>query len=75
MQEMGVKIQNGGPHLLVLYWRAGGIHVVKDNGGSGWLRWLLKQGGVTLATQNRYNRCALGLFCARRDYSPPIQGA
>jgi hypothetical protein len=29
IQEMGVKTQNGGPHLPVLYfWRAGGIHVV-----------------------------------------------
>jgi hypothetical protein len=43
MQEMVATTQNGGPHLLVLYWRAGEIH------GSGWLRWLLKQGGVILA--------------------------
>jgi hypothetical protein len=46
-QEKGAKTQNGGPQLLVLYWRAGGIHVVKDN-ESGWLRWLTKQGGATL---------------------------
>jgi hypothetical protein len=26
----GIKTQNDGPHLLVLYWRAGEIHVVKD---------------------------------------------
>jgi hypothetical protein len=38
MQEMGVKTQNHGTYLLVLYsWRAGRIHVVKDN-GSEWLR-------------------------------------
>jgi hypothetical protein len=37
MQEMGVKSQNGGPHLLVLYFqRAGRMQVVKDN-GFGWL--------------------------------------
>jgi hypothetical protein len=24
MQEMGAETQNGGPQLLVLYWRAGG---------------------------------------------------
>jgi hypothetical protein len=46
-QEMGVETQNGGHYLLALYWRAGGIHMVKDN-GSGWLRWLLKQGRVIL---------------------------
>jgi hypothetical protein len=40
MQEMGANIQNGGPQLLVLHWRAGGIHVVKDNGFR-WLRWLI----------------------------------
>jgi hypothetical protein len=28
----GAKAQNGGPQLLVLYWRAGEIHMVKDNG-------------------------------------------
>jgi hypothetical protein len=28
---MGAKTQNGGPQLLVFYWRGGGIHVVKDN--------------------------------------------
>jgi hypothetical protein len=34
IQEMGVKPQNGAPsHLLVLYfWRAGGIYVVKFMG-------------------------------------------
>jgi hypothetical protein len=32
MQEMGAKTQNGGPHLLVLYWRAGGTHMAKDSG-------------------------------------------
>jgi hypothetical protein len=42
-QEMGARTQNGGPHLQVLYWRAGGIHVVKNN-GTGWLSWLLKAG-------------------------------
>jgi hypothetical protein len=47
MQEMGAKIQNGGPHPLVLYWRVGGIHMIKGD-GSGWLRWLLKQGRVIL---------------------------
>jgi hypothetical protein len=40
---MGAKTQNGGPQLLVLYWRAGGIHMVKDN-VSGWLRWLTERG-------------------------------
>jgi hypothetical protein len=50
MQEMGAETQNGDPHLLVLYWRAGGTHVVKDK-GSGWLRWLLTQGRVFLPTQ------------------------
>jgi hypothetical protein len=43
MQEMEAKTQNGGPHLLVLYWRAGGITWSKDN-GSGWLRQLVKTG-------------------------------
>jgi hypothetical protein len=47
MQEMRAKSQNGSPHLLVLYWRAEGILVVKGH-GSLWLRWLLKQGGVIL---------------------------
>jgi hypothetical protein len=45
--DMGAKTQNGGSQLLVLYWRAGEIHMVKDK-GAGWLRWLLKQGGVTV---------------------------
>jgi hypothetical protein len=68
MQEMGAKTQRGGPHLLVLYWRAGGTFVVKGN-GSGWMRWLLKQEGsssqITLKiTPISYpnhgdNRCAL----------------
>jgi hypothetical protein len=72
-QEMGGKTQNGGPHLLVLYWRAGEIHVVKDN-GSGWLRWLLTQGGVILThPKHRDSRCALELPSTRYDYSPPIQ--
>jgi hypothetical protein len=57
MQEMGVKTQNGGPHFLILYWRVGGIHLVKDN-GSGCQRLLLKQGGIILAYPNhRDNRC------------------
>jgi hypothetical protein len=43
--EMRANVQNGGPHLLILYSRPGGIHIVKDN-GCGWWRWLLKQGGV-----------------------------
>jgi hypothetical protein len=30
MQEMGAKTQNGSPHLLALYWRAGVIHVTDD---------------------------------------------
>jgi hypothetical protein len=47
---MGAKTQNGGPHLLVLSCRAGGVLVVKDNGYE-WSRWLLKQGGVILPTQ------------------------
>jgi hypothetical protein len=38
-QEMGAKTQDGG--LLDLYWRPGGIYLVKDN-GSGWLKWLTK---------------------------------
>jgi hypothetical protein len=59
MQEMGAEAQRW-PYLLVLNWRAGGTHVVTDN-GSGWLRWLLRQEGVILAHQNRDNRCALGL--------------
>jgi hypothetical protein len=37
MWEMGAKTQNGGPQLLVLLWRGGGVHMVKDN-GSGQLR-------------------------------------
>jgi hypothetical protein len=42
-QEKGSKdLKNGAPYLLILYWRAGGIYVVKGY-GSGWLRWLLKQ--------------------------------
>jgi hypothetical protein len=45
MQEMRSKTPNGGRHLLVLYVRAEIIYMVKNN-GSGWLRWLLKQGGV-----------------------------
>jgi hypothetical protein len=49
MQEMGAETQNGGPHLLVLYWRAGGITWPNIMNGSGWLRWLLKQGRVILA--------------------------
>jgi hypothetical protein len=40
---MGTKTQNGGLQLLVLSWRAGGIHEVKDN-GSGGLKWLTKRG-------------------------------
>jgi hypothetical protein len=46
---MGAKTQNGGPHLLVLYWRAGGNTpwskimglvaeiAVKTRGGPSWL--------------------------------------
>jgi hypothetical protein len=45
-EEMEAKTQNDGSQLLVVYWRAGGIHVVKDN-GSGWGDMLTKQGGVT----------------------------
>jgi hypothetical protein len=38
--------------------RAGGTHVVKDD-GSVWLRWLLKQRGIILAHPNHMdNRCA-----------------
>jgi hypothetical protein len=48
MWKMGAKTECGGSHLLVLYWRVGGLHMIKGN-GSGWLRWLLKQEGVTLA--------------------------
>jgi hypothetical protein len=29
---MGAKIQNGDPYFLVLYWRAEGMKVIKDNG-------------------------------------------
>jgi hypothetical protein len=73
-QEMGVETQNSGPHLLVLCWRAGEMHMVNDN-VSGLLRWLLKQGGVILAhPKHRDNRCALELPIAGYDYSPPIQG-
>jgi hypothetical protein len=47
-----------------------GLHRVKGN-ASGWLRWLLEQGGIILAHLNhRDNRCALELPF---DYSPPIQ--
>jgi hypothetical protein len=63
MQEMRVETQNGCPHLLVLhFWRAGEIQdVVKDN-GSGWLRWVLKQGGIMQVYSNhRDTRCALEL--------------
>jgi hypothetical protein len=42
-QELGAKTQNGGSQLLVLYWRAGRIYVIKDN-GSGWLGWLSGSG-------------------------------
>jgi hypothetical protein len=43
------------------------MHIVKDN-GSGWLRWLLKQGGVILAyPKHKHNRCALELLFARQD--------
>jgi hypothetical protein len=56
---MGAKTQNDGAQLLVLYWRAGGIHIIKEN-GAGWLRWLTKQGGVILAHPNhRDNKYAL----------------
>jgi hypothetical protein len=48
MPEMGAKTQIGGPHLLVLYWKTGEKHLVKDNGFR-WLRWSLKQGRVILA--------------------------
>jgi hypothetical protein len=54
------------PHLLVVYWRAGRAQVVKDN-GAGWLRWLTKQGGVTLPnytqshSSHRAHRWALEL--------------
>jgi hypothetical protein len=34
MQDMGVETQNGGPHLLVLNWRAGGVYVIKDKGSA-----------------------------------------
>jgi hypothetical protein len=43
-RKIGAKTQNGGPQLLVLYWRAEKIHIVKDH-VSVWLRWLTKQGG------------------------------
>jgi hypothetical protein len=48
-QEMGVEktVPRIPFHLIVLYWRAGGIHVVKDN-ESEWLRWLLNQRRVIL---------------------------
>jgi hypothetical protein len=62
-------------HLFVLHWRAGGIHIVKGK-GSGWLRWLLKQGGVILAhPTHRENRCALELPFGKYDYSPSMQGS
>jgi hypothetical protein len=53
MHERRAKTQDGGHQLLVLYRMAGGIHVVKDN-ESGWLKWLIRQGKVTLPnhTQN-----------------------
>jgi hypothetical protein len=67
---MEAKTQNGGLYFLVLYWRAGRIHKVKDN-GSGWLRWLLNKGGIILVHPNhRDNSCTLELSF---DYSPPIQ--
>jgi hypothetical protein len=37
MWEMEAKTESVGPRFLVLYWRVGGIHVVK-----GWLKRLLK---------------------------------
>jgi hypothetical protein len=49
-QEMGGKTQNSGPHLLVLYGRTGGIHMVKDN-GSGQLGWLLNRERSSWSTQ------------------------
>jgi hypothetical protein len=68
---MGLQTQNGGPHLLVLYWKAGETHMVKDN-GSGWVRWL-KLGGVIQANpKHRDSRYALELPF---DYFPPIQGS
>jgi hypothetical protein len=59
-QEMGAKTQNSDPHIPVLYWRVGGILMVKDN-GSGRLRWLLKQGGVILAHKTE----TIGVVCFR----------
>jgi hypothetical protein len=44
-QEIEAKTQNHGPQVLVLYWRAGELLMVRDN-WSGWLIWLTKQGGV-----------------------------
>jgi hypothetical protein len=50
------------PCLLVLYfWSAKGIYVVKDS-ESRWLKWLLKQGGVIQTyRKHRDNQCALKL--------------
>jgi hypothetical protein len=78
---MGVKIQNGAPiSQSYTFSRAGAIHMIEEN-GSGWLRWLLKQGDVIQAYSNhREKRYDLELPFARHIYyyllGPPlIQGA
>jgi hypothetical protein len=63
--EMGVQTQNGGPCLLVVYWRIGGTLVVKDTGCE-WLRLLLKQKrGILVLPKHRDNRYALELSFSR----------
>jgi hypothetical protein len=77
--KMGAKTQNGGPQLLILYWRAREIHMVKDNGFA-WLRWLTRRGHhpksypitPTSHANHRNNKCALELPFL---YILPIQGS
>jgi hypothetical protein len=66
MPEMGVETQNGGLHCLVLSWTAGAVHVVKDN-GSGWLKWLLKQGGVITPHPKHRSKESKSFFISQRE--------
>jgi hypothetical protein len=71
---MGAKTQNGGPQLLVLYWRAGEIHMVKDNGCT-WVKWLTRRGHPPKSHPTSETIWCFRTSFPRHDYSPPIQGS
>jgi hypothetical protein len=64
-----VKTQNGGPHFWVLNFLSWRNTCSYYDIGSGWLRWLPKQGGVHQAySSHRVKKCALGFPFARHSF-------